>query len=320
MKLFITGASGFVGGAIAAALQKEHTVQAMSRSESSDAKLRALGATPVRGELGAVRPDDLRGCDAVIHNAAFVGPWGTEREFRAGNVDGTAQLLEAARAAGVKRFIHMGTEAAFFTGRDLVDIDESFPYPEHNPYLYGRTKMEAEKLVLAANAPGFETIVLRPRLVWGPGDTSVLPVIKKMVAEGKFMWIDGGRAKTSTTCILNLVEAVRLALGAGQGGRAYFITDGDDTTIREFLTAMLKTQNVELPTKSIPAGLASGLARVVEGTWRLFGIKSEPPMMRFPIDAMARQCTIRIDRARAELGYKPVVTVAQGLAAMRPML
>lgn len=317
MKIFITGASGFVGGAVAARLGQNHEVVAMSRSERSDRKLEALGVKPLRSELGAVKSEDLAGCEVVIHCAAFVGPWGSRAEFFRGNVTGTEQLLEAARAAGVRRFIHMGTEAAIFTGRDLVDIDEDYPYPSSNPYLYGSTKLEAEKLVLAANAPGFETLVLRPRLVWGPGDTSVLPVVRKMVEDGKFMWIDGGRAKTSTTCILNLVHAVELSLTRGAGGRVYFITDDETSTIREFLTGMLKTQNVEIPNKSVPGFVARNLARLVEGLWRLVGAKSEPPLMRFATDAMARQCTIRIDRARNELGYEPLVSVAEGMAAMR---
>ena len=317
MNIFITGASGFIGGAIAAELCKKHSIRAMSRSERSDARLKELGVEPVRCSLGDVPVDALKNADIIIHCAAFVGPWGSKQDFWQGNVEGTDQILQAAKQAGVKRFIHIGTEAAFFAGKDMVQIDESYPYPPKNPYLYGSTKQEAEKRVLAANEPGFETIVLRPRLVWGPGDTSVLPVMKRMVEEGKFMWVNHGRAKTSTTCIPNLVHAVELALTSGQPGQAYFITDGEDHTFKDFLTKMLGTQNVDLPSKSVPGFLASGLARIVEGTWRIFGIKSEPPLMRFPTDLMARECTIKIDRARRELGYAPVISVQQGLDAMR---
>jgi len=316
MNIFITGASGFVGGAIAAKLKETHRVRAMSRSEKSDAAIRMSGVEPVRTDLESITPEQLEGCDAVIHCAAFVGPWGSHQQFWNGNVAGTRHLLKVARHSGVKRFIHMGTEAALFNGRPMVLVNEDLPYPRHNPYLYGATKQEAEKLVLAANREDFQTLVLRPRLVWGPGDTSVLPTLRQMIATNRFMWLDGGRHRTSTTCIINLVHAAELALTAGQSGRAYFISDGEDSRLREFFTAMLATQNVTIPDKSMPGFLARGAAYLTENIWRLFGLRGEPPLMRFPIDAMSRECTVRIDRARQELGYEPVVTVAEGLARM----
>lgn len=317
MKIFVTGASGFVGGAIARHLQKKHQVKVLSRTEKTDASLRSQGLETVRGDLSSIRSEDLKGTEIIIHCAAFVGPWGTRKDFWDGNVEGTSHLISAAKEAGVKRFIHMGTEAALFYGQDMIDIDESYPYPKHTPYLYSETKAEAERRVVAANSPGFETIVLRPRLVWGPGDTSVLPVVKKMVQEGKFLWIDGGRAKTSVTCIPNLVHATELALTKGKAGQIYFITDDEVQTVRSFLTAMLGTQGLILPTKSVPGFIASALAYLVEGIWRILGILKEPPMMRFPIDIMGRECTIRIDKAKSELGYLPQVSVAQGLDLMR---
>ena len=215
--LFITGASGFVGGAIVRALTDRFTFRALSRSDGSDAAIRALGATPVRGELGSVAADAIAGSEAVIHCAAFVKQWGTREQFWNANVEGTRQLLQAARQAGAHRFIHIGTEAALFHGQHMRDIDERYPYPAHTPFLYSETKAAAEKLVLAANAPGFATLSIRPRFVWGPGDQTILPVLEAMVRSGRFVWIDGGRALTSTTHIANLVHAVGLGARARHG-------------------------------------------------------------------------------------------------------
>ncbi len=316
MKLFITGASGFVGGAIAKKLAQGHSILAMSRSESSDTRIRALGAEPVRGSLDSLEDIDLTGVDCIIHCAAFVGPWGSRKDFFKGNVEGTRALLRAGSQAGVRRFIHMGTEAALFRGQHMRQIDETHPYPARTPYLYSESKGEAERLVLNHQSEMVK-IVLRPRFVWGPGDTSVRRVLKQMVDEGKFMWIGGGKALTSTTYIDNLVHAVELALTRGSSGRAYFITDGEDRSFKEFLTAMMDTQGVRLPEKKIPAWLASTAARLVEGSFRMIGAKSEPPLMRFPTDLMGRECTIRIERAREELGYEPIVTVEHGMQALR---
>jgi nucleoside-diphosphate-sugar epimerase len=312
-KLFITGASGFVGGAIVRALASRYTLLALSRSDGSDAAILALGATPVRGELGSVAPEKIAGSEAVIHCAAFVKQWGTREQFWNANVEGTRQLLQAARQAGARRFIHIGTEAALFHGQHMRDIDERYPYPAHTPFLYSETKAAAEKLVLAANAPDFATLSIRPRFVWGPGDQTILPVLEAMVRSGRFMWIDGGRARTSTTHIANLVRAVELALERGTGGNAYFVTDEGVTQMREFLTALLATRHVVPPDKSIPGWLARALGAATETTWRALGRTSDPPLTRFAASIMSRDCTINADKVRRELGYEPAISRSEGL-------
>ncbi|WP_061226135.1 NAD-dependent epimerase/dehydratase family protein [Leptospira interrogans] len=316
MKIFITGASGFVGEATTRTLSKKHTILAMSRSEKTDLVISNAGGKPVRCELNSVNPSSLQGIDVVIHSAAYVEQWGPFQDFWKINVEGTAQLLEASRKAGVKRFIFIGTEAVLFYGQPMIDIDESYPYPENSPFPYSKTKAEAEKLVLKANSSEMQTLSIRPRLIWGPGDKTVLPILLKMIAEGKFSWIDSGKALTSTTHIYNLVHAIELALTKGQGGSAYFVTDDEIFNFRNFLESLLATQKVTAPNRSIPGWFARFLARVVEAVWKLFGIKNEPPLTRFSASIMSRDCTIKIDNAKKDLGYSPLLTVRQGLEGM----
>jgi len=319
MQIFLTGGSGFIGGHTIEALVRDgHDVRALARSDRAAGQVRALGATPVRGELGAVTPDMLAGADAVIHAAAFVAAWGTREQFWRGNVEGTRDMLDAARAAGVPRFLHVGTEAALFAGADLLAVDETAPYPQRHRYLYSETKAEAERLVLQANSPAFTALSLRPRLVWGPRDTSVLPTILQMARAGNFAWIGGGQARTSTTHVANLVHALTLALTRGAGGRAYFIADDGERTQREFLTDLAATHGADLGARILPAWLARPLARAVEGAWRLLGLRRPPPLTRFAVDMMACSVTVDTTRARQELGYAPVISVTAGLAAMRP--
>ncbi len=275
MRIFITGGSGFLGGHLIEALcqQTGHEVLAMARSERSAAKVEALGATASRCALGAVPAEALRGVDAVIHAAAYVEEYGPREAYFSANVEGTRQLLEAARAAGVGRFILVGTEAALFADADLIDIDETAPYPDRHRFLYSESKAEAERLVLSADAEGFTTLCIRPRLIWGPRDASVLPAIKRIAEDGGWFWLDGGRAATSTAHVYNVVHALILALTRGRGGQAYFISDDEQTTYRSFLTRLSAAAGFSLPDRSLPAAVVRWTARLVEGLWRLLGIR-----------------------------------------------
>lgn len=316
MRVFITGASGFIGGHVAEALARDHEVLALSRSMHSAESARERGATPVMGTLGAVTVENLEGVDAIVHCAAFVSEWGTREEFWAANVIGTRQLLEVARRAGVKRFVHVSSEAVLFAGQDLVDVDETHPYPERQRFLYSETKAEAERLVLAASAPDFTTLAVRPRFVWGPRDQTVLPTILRMAQDGRFAWVDGGRSRTSTTHVANLVHAVELALTRGRGGQAYFVADEGERTVREFLSRLAATRGVTLPARSMPGKVARALAAVAEGAWRLLRLGGQPPLTRFTAAMLSSNITVRTDKARAELGYAPVISVDQGIAEL----
>lgn len=316
MRVFITGASGFIGGHVAEALSRDHEVLALSRSAVGAQTARERGATPVMGSLGAVAIQDLEGVDAIVHCAAFVEEWGTREQFWAANVDGTRQLLEVARRAGVKRFVHVSSEAVLFAGEDLDSVDETHPYPERQRFLYSETKAEAERLVLAASGPDFTTISLRPRFVWGPRDQTVLPTILRMAQDGRFVWIDGGRSRTSTTHVANLVHGVTLALERGRGGQAYFLADDGERTVREILSRLAATRGVSLPTRSMPGKVARAIAAVAEGAWRLLRLGGQPPLTRFTAAMLSSNVTVRTDKARAELGWAPVITVDQGIAEL----
>jgi hypothetical protein len=318
MRIFVTGASGFVGGAAARAFAaKGHEVRAMSRSEKSDEKIRALGATPVRCDLEDVAAADIGDAEAVLHSAAFVEQWGPVQAWKRFNIDGTARMLKAAREAGARRFIHISTESVLWRGQHLRGVDESYPRAPNSPYPYSWTKARAEALVEKANAPEFETIALRPRFIWGPGDTTLLPTIRHMAQTGQWMWINGGRAQTSSTHIDNLVHAIELALTKGRGGEAYFVLDDGVRSMKEIISAIAGTQGISLPDKSVPTWAADMIGSIAEGVWRIFGLKGEPPLTRFGAMIMSRDAVLNDAKARRELGYAPVVSVEDGLRALR---
>lgn len=316
MHIFVTGASGFVGGAATKALvAKGHLVSAMSRSESSDRKIQALGGAPVRCDLGDVTAAHIAGADVVLHCAAFVEQWGPPNAWKRFNILGTNRMLGAAAAGrSVKRFIHISTESVLLRGQHLRGVDETYPLALNSPYPYAATKAAAEVLVRSATA--FETIILRPRFIWGPGDTTLLPLIEHMAKSGQWAWVGGGANRTSTTHIFNLVHAIELALTQGRGGEAYFILDDGVRTMKEMISGMAAARGVSLPDRALPAWLADSIGATCEFLWRTLSLKGEPPLTRFGAMIMSREAVLRDDKARAEMGYRPVISVEDGWAAL----
>ncbi len=317
--IFVTGASGFVGSAIARHLvQKGHQVRAMSRRPESDAAILALGAIPVRCALNATTAEHLFGCEYVIHCAAKVEEWGDLGDYWRANVTGTKNLLEVAEQAQVKRFVHVGTEAALFHGQHLRGVDETYPLALDSPFPYSQTKAHAEAAVKRAadTSNHFETIVIRPRLIWGPGDQTILPVIKTMAENGRFTWVNQGRNKTSTTHIANLVHALELALTQGNSGESYFVLDGPAVSFRDFVTRYAATAGVTLPDKNLPGWVAKTAAFLMEPIWRLMKSHTPPPITRFGAAILTCDSILDDSKARRELGYAPVISVDEGLAQL----
>jgi nucleoside-diphosphate-sugar epimerase len=316
---FVTGGSGFIGGALIERLRGEGwEVRALARSEAAAEKVRERGAEPVRGDLDdyAALRAGAEGGDVAFHAAAALGDWGDRAEFERVNVGGTANVIAACRAAGVRRLVHVGTEAALMAGEPLVDVDEDAPLRPDSPVLYSATKAKAELRVRAASRDGLETVVIRPRFVWGRGDATILPAMAAMVRAGRFRWIGGGTHLTATTHVDNAVEGLWLGATKAPGGGVWFVTDGEPVVFREFVSRLLETQGVTPPEASVPPAVASVAAPAVERAWRLLRLGGHPPLTRFATWVSSQECTIDISRAERDLGYRPVRTREEGLAEL----
>jgi nucleoside-diphosphate-sugar epimerase len=318
--VFVTGGSGFIGGRLIGRLVADgRRVRALARSDDAAAKVAAAGAEPVRGDLSdpAALHAGAEGCEVAFHAAAAVLEWGPREAFVRANVDGTKHVLDACREAGVRRLVHVGTEAATMAGQPLVNIDETAPLRPDSKALYCATKAMAEQSVRAASRDGLETVVVRPRLVWGAGDTTILPGIVEAVRTGRFRWIAGGRHRTSTTHVDNVVEGLVAGAERGRPGEAYFVTDGDPVVFRDFITELVATRGVDIPDKELPKGLASAAAAGSEAVFRTLRLKGTPPLTRTAYWLSALECTIDISKAREELGYAPVRRIEDGMDELR---
>jgi nucleoside-diphosphate-sugar epimerase len=319
MDVFVTGGSGFIGQALIRRLaERGDRVRALARSDGAADAVADAGAEPVRGDLENLQAmrEGAAGCELAFHAAARLGSWGPWDEFERINVGGTRNALEACRAAGVRRFVHVGTEAAVIAGEPLHNADETLPLRPDSKAYYCASKAMAEQVVRDAGREGFDTVVVRPRFVWGPGDTTLLPQIVELVEAGRFAWIGGGSQRTSVTHVDNVVEGLLLGAERGRPGEAYFVTDGDPVVFREFLTRLLATQGVEAPSRKLPLPVARAAGAACEGLWRRLPLKGEPPITRTDVWLSALEVTIDISKARDELGYAPRVSTDEGLRAL----
>jgi len=261
----------------------------------------------------------MAGSTVVFHVAALFKMWGKEKEFNAVNVDGTRALVEAAVDAPSVQKVIMVSAAAVVQGdpEPLVNIDERVPAQQRSFAPYSSSKAAAEQILLAANGrrDGFQTVAIRPPMIWGTG-MPMLDQMVEVVKAGNWQWPDGGTQAMSTCHVNNLIDAVLLSVDHGHG--AYFVADAEEGTLKSVIGDLLATRGVKAGDKSVSFGVAWMLAAVMGFFWKLFNLKGEPPITRQMLRMIGKSFTLNIGKARRELGYAPRVSWKQGIAEMRP--
>jgi nucleoside-diphosphate-sugar epimerase len=320
-KYLVTGGAGFIGGRIVNALiARGDSVITVSRGDYPH--LKALGVTHYSLDLSSC-PKELEsilsGVDAVFHVAAVVKMWGPYQDFYQGNIEATRHLLECARKAGVKRFIFTSSPSVVAHGEDLRGVDERQPYPEHFDAFYPETKAASEQLVIQAHDPiGLHTIVLRPHLVFGPGDNHIIPLIVERARTGKLVQIGEGKNVVDFTYIDDCVAGHLCAEAAlkrdpSVGGQPYFITQGDPVPMWWWIQEVVKRSNLAPVTKKVSRRVALFLARTSEFFYRMFPRMGAPKLTTFLIDELSTDHYFNITAAKEKLGYCPSMTTLEAL-------
>lgn len=257
----------------------------------------------------------MAGCTAIVHGAARFLHGGGYRAYYQDNVVGTQHMLTAARTAGVRRFVWIGAAACLLGGKPIRHADESWPLHEkYSPYI--RTKTIADATVLRAGTDRFSTCVVRPGWIWGRNDDRIVDAMAKATTEGKMIFIDGGKHEIVTSHVDNVVHAIVLALEKGANGQAYFVFDDDTVRIRDFIARLLKSRNFEAPEKNVPFAMAWIMACIMETVWAVGRHPGEPPVNRMMVKLNGGPFVVSDCKARADLGYRPVITRAEGLARL----
>jgi nucleoside-diphosphate-sugar epimerase len=320
---FVTGGTGFVGSRLIMELVRNGwKVNALARSSAACKALQLMGATPVKGELNTLNAleQGMKGSEIVFHIAAHFKLWGRREEFERINIGGTQAVVDAATMTpSVKKIVYVSAAAVILGDpQPMLDVDENQPKQSRSFAPYSSSKAKAEQLLLAANnkRPEFETIAIRPPLIWGAG----MPMLKQMAATvkaGQWQWIDGGNQSMSTCHVDNLVSALLLTADKGTGGEAYFITDEKTGTLKVIISELLNTCGITVKDKSVSFRAAWLLAGLMGMTWRILRLKGEPPLTRQMLQLIGKTLTLNTAKARRELGYAPVKSWAEGIREMK---
>lgn len=304
MRVAITGASGFVGRRIANALhQAGHVVFSYGRRSPAmlDAPLPSYRSWDLRRPL-----TDAPNVDAVVHCGALVGDWGRESEYREVNVAGTRAVIDSFPHA---RIVYISTSSVYSDRQPRAVITEDAPTGGCAYSAYARTKAEAEVMLLQRG----NSAVLRPHIVYGPGDTTLLPRLLAARRMGTLLVPGTGRNDVSVTHVDNLVDAVIAATGAqGDAASVFNIADADAVTVDTLLRTLF--DRLQLPTRIVyvPEPLALAAASLLERVWPGQSPPRGPTVTRYIVHQLAMTHILDTTRAQLELGYRPTHNIRTG--------
>lgn len=322
MKVLVTGGGGFLGSAICRQLVAEgHEPIAFQRSAAPELEQRGIRC--IAGDIADISAVSAAagGCDAIVHTAGKAGVWGDAAEYRTINVEGTANVIRACREHGIEILVHTSSPSIVHSGGDIRGADESVPVADHFTAPYPASKAEAEKRVLAASDGRLKCAALRPHLIWGPGDPHILPRLAEK-ARGGSLALPGPDKIIDTIFVENAARAHVLALLelAGEArcaGKAYFVTNNEPLPQGEIIARLLSAIGIEVKIRAVPVGIAKTAGAACEFAWRALRLRSEPPVTRFSVEQLATAHWFDTSAAERDFGYRPTITIAEGLERLR---
>lgn len=314
MRILVTGGTGFTGKALVQRLLDQgHEVVALDYKEGlKTQELRNRGAEVV---LGSVTDKEvvrraMRGVEVVHHVAAAFREMNVpDSYYHEVNVGGTRNVLEAARAEGVRKVIYCST-CGVHGNVDHPPAGEDAPIQPAD--YYQRTKWEAEPVVREYNGRGLETVILRPAAIYGPGDPERFFLIFQRVAKGTFPMFGNGKTYYHPLYIDNLIDAFLLAMENGRGnGEAYLIADEQYLEIEDLVRRVARALEVDVKIPHLPVWPVVAAGHVCEKVCKPFGIT--PPLFPRRVDWYRQNRAFKIDKAKQDLGYAPKVDIDEGL-------
>jgi nucleoside-diphosphate-sugar epimerase len=317
--VLITGGGGFVGTAIVRQL-RARDISCLVVGRHIYPELEAIGATCRAGNIcdPGFMHECCQGVDTVFHVASLAGIWGRWQDYYATNVLGTENVIAGCRSAGVKSLIYTSTPSVVFNQHSISNGDESLPYADRFLCHYARSKVMAERLILAVSDQHLRTCAIRPHLVWGPGDPHLIPRLIERGRKGQLRQVGAGDNLVDISYVDNVAHAHLLAadnlVGVGTAaGRAYFVSQGEPVNLWSWVGELFTRLDIRPVHAKISYPAAYGIGALLEGFYGLAGWQQEPRMTRFLAQQLAKSHYFSIARAQHDLGYQPLVSTEQGM-------
>ncbi|MEA2315465.1 MAG: hypothetical protein QOI03_2157 [Solirubrobacteraceae bacterium] len=316
MTVLVTGAAGFLGGHVTDLLHSRgERPRVLVHPNDPTARLELEELDIHRGDVAdpAALRSAVSGVERVIHCAARIGPWGSHAEYHRSNVLALEALVRAAVAAGVKRVVHVSSITVH--GNDLRGSgDESAPLREE-PNPYSRSKVAGERLlarmIQEEEAP---VTVVRPGWIYGPRDNASFARLARRIEQKKMMMVGSGENHLPLIYVRDVARGVVLASEAEDAaGGCYVLVNDEPVTQRDFIAAIAEELGAPLPTRRMPYGLAVCVGAAAEFAGHLIHSRFPPPVMRYGMQMLGGENRFSIHRARRELGFKPLVDLAEGV-------
>jgi len=325
--VFVTGAGGFLGKAICKMLCSAN-IKVTGFARGSYPELEQLGVVMVQGDICDLErlKMAMKDCDLVFHVASKAGVWGSKKDYYLPNVDGAANVIQACKSLAIKHIVYTSTPSVTFAGVDEAGIDETQPYAENFLNYYAESKAVAEKMMLNENSEQLKITALRPHLIWGPEDPHLVPRVIERAKAGRLKLLGNIDKLVDTIYVDNAAYAHILAGvnivqdNAECAGKSYFISNDQPITMAVMLNNILACVDLPPVTKRIPTALAYGVGTLLEWSYRLIDKKEEPMMTRFVARQLSTSHYFTIDAAKNDLGYQPLVSIIQGMKALKTSL
>ena len=317
----VSGATGFLGSRLVGHLQRAgFRVRVLARPASDLSKIAGSGVEIVHGDMcdEASLRRAAAGQRFVFHTAGKVTDWGRREEFFRVNADGTARLIAACQDAGVERLVHVSSLTVLGLPRTGMTVNEQTPYAHAPKDPYTASKIAAEMKAREAHGKrGLDVTVIRSGVIWGPGDTTIMPRFARLLRRGRLPYIGGSRNVIGLSHVDNLCTGIILAATIpGAAGQIYHITDGEEITARQALDGIADALKIARPKKSLPFWMLFAAAGLLEAGAKLAGRKDPPPITRYSVRLVSCDCRYDISKVRRELGYHPEQTFQSGIAGL----
>lgn len=317
MIAIVTGATGCLGLNLTKRLIDEgYEVIALGRNARLGNILSQLGAQFIAQNLEdrASLKDVLRKADVVFHCGAHSSPWGRYDEFYRSNVIGTQNIIESTPEQA--RLIHVSSPSIYFDFTEKHDIREHTVSPKKPANHYVKTKLIAEQLIdKAYQDSGLNVVTIRPRGIFGPYDRAIIPRLLKSEKKGRLPIIGTGKNIIDITFVDNVVESLILAAKAGSAvcGRKYNISNDEPRPLIDIISMLFNALNKPLHVKFISYPLAKTIAYGLENIHRFLSLNREPSLTLYSAGVLALGQTLNIDAAKCDLGYRPILSLEQGM-------